>query len=1072
MRGITAAPVRRRRLIWPVASTLALVVLVVAVPIGLLEVGGWPVSHAGLGAMSRLSSSLHADDDRVVARYLVAAALTLAWISWAWMTVCVVLEIRSWATGRSSTRLPASRTFQSVAACLVGTALAMSAMARASTASRPMVGIVASGAGSAAVDASPSYPSLRVIDDTRLTSDPDPHLQAPAGDRAATDRVATGGPPVTVRLPDGGDSEMVVSEPDGPTSSLFPGASQRPASPPTGAVPAEHLGASHGATQVHVVMARETLWSIALDRLGSALRWRELANLNYGIRQADGRSLTTEHWITPGWRLLVPSTDRETRAATGEVPIARRPASRPTVSAANERWVSGSVVTVLPEWPSRPTTGRTPPRVEEEDGPPPVLPERRPPAVPVGGGIVGVGVVRLLDRMRRVQQRHRPEGTMIQLPDRTGSAFEQRLRMGDGSSLITDVDRSLRLLASACSHAECDSPAVKGIRVQPDSIEVVIDGLDAADREVLERQAAQIHFTEEGSSVLVDRATLGRWSDPSGGYRPDRSIAPLLVSVGSGPAGVVMVNLETLGSLVVSGSAADGEAMVRALALEMATSHWAGQFDLVLVGFGAELERFDRVTAMTEVPALVRRLCRRRISGTELLRSSGFSSFAGARTVDESAVWDPLVVICGPMLAQSDVIELLEVASDVRRGTAVVALGEEVEAVHAVSLSGGDRAASLELLGSVVFPHQVESDELTEVGALLDTATNRTSVLSSDEPYMTIPIRLPAAIEDGGNGAVRPPIEIPPPPGPTAGNPSNPHSSTVSAVSAVSAVSTLGNGGASLEATGHGDQRVSNQAGPERAVDVKVQVDFEVEVEVEVSVLGPIEIRGAARDFTRAWARELVVYLAMHPNGASNEAWATALWPDRLMAPSSLHSTASVARRSLGQAADGLDHLPRSHGRLALSRSVRTDWDCFVTLVDSKDVGQWRSALELIRGRPFEGLRSSDWPILEGIGPAIEAAVVDLSGRLAGAYLRAGDPRSAEWAARKGLLVSPYDERLYRMLLRAADASGNPAGVEAVMTELIRLVADDIEPLDSVHPSTMDLYRSLTRRRSLTPTTR
>ena len=30
------------------------------------------------------------------------------------------------------------------------------------------------------------------------------------------------------------------------------------------------------------------------------------------------------------------------------------------------------------------------------------------------------------------------------------------------------------------------------------------------------------------------------------------------------------------------------------------------------------------------------------------------------------------------------------------------------------------------------------------------------------------------------------------------------------------------------------------------------------------------------------------------------------------------------------------------------------------------------------------GLRSSDWPILEGIGPAIEAAIVDLSGRLAG----------------------------------------------------------------------------------------
>jgi hypothetical protein len=69
-----------------------------------------------------------------------------------------------------------------------------------------------------------------------------------------------------------------------------------------------------------------------------------------------------------------------------------------------------------------------------------------------------------------------------------------------------------------------------------------------------------------------------------------------------------------------------------------------------------------------------------------------------------------------------------------------------------------------------------------------------------------------------------------------------------------------------------------------------------------------------------------------------------------------------------------------------------------------------------------------------------------------------------EWAARKGLLVSPYDERLYRMLLRAADLAGNPAGVESVMTELVKVVADEREPLASIHPSTLALYRQLSRR--------
>jgi DNA-binding SARP family transcriptional activator len=234
--------------------------------------------------------------------------------------------------------------------------------------------------------------------------------------------------------------------------------------------------------------------------------------------------------------------------------------------------------------------------------------------------------------------------------------------------------------------------------------------------------------------------------------------------------------------------------------------------------------------------------------------------------------------------------------------------------------------------------------------------------------------------------------------------------------------------------------------------------------EIEVRVLGPIDVLGAARPFTRAWAIELIVYLAMHPNGASSEQWATALWPDRIMAAASLHSTASAARRSLGVSASGEDHLPRAHGRLSLSDSVGSDWSRFVELSERPDPRCWGQALELIRGRPFEGLRAPDWVLLEGIAANVEASVVDLANRYAVHCLSVGDPSGAEWSARQGLRVSPYDERLYRTLLRAADAAGNPAGVESVMAELIRLVAEDVEPYDAVHPETLDLYRSLSRR--------
>jgi len=205
---------------------------------------------------------------------------------------------------------------------------------------------------------------------------------------------------------------------------------------------------------------------------------------------------------------------------------------------------------------------------------------------------------------------------------------------------------------------------------------------------------------------------------------------------------------------------------------------------------------------------------------------------------------------------------------------------------------------------------------------------------------------------------------------------------------------------------------------------------------VEVAVLGPVEVRGAARPFERAWTLDLVAYLALHPRGASTESWATALWPDRLPAAATLHSTSSAARRALGPSGAGRDHLPRRHGRLQLGPTVGCDWGRFSLLARSEDGASWAGALDLVRGRPFEGLRSPDWTVLEGFTAEIEETVVDVALRLAGHRLQRDDGRGAGAAARRALLVSPYDERLYRVLLRAADAQGNPAGVESVMAEL------------------------------------
>ena len=396
---------------------------------------------------------------------------------------------------------------------------------------------------------------------------------------------------------------------------------------------------------------------------------------------------------------------------------------------------------------------------------------------------------------------------------------------------------------------------------------------------------------------------------------------------------------------------------------------------------------------------------------TALLAAAYQTSNVESRWRDIGDPWDLCVVVCSSKASideSSALLDLIELAGDGSFGVATIcgrdaaAARWRVRADHGrISIDGMDREQSL------LSRQQVPSDFVEHVAELVSVAAETAGVAPDDEPYKSLSLRIPEQMSRPGE-----------PPG---------------------------------EALTGGDT-------------LNIDASDAAVADVLVRVLGQVEITGATRDFTRAWAIELIVYLAVHPGGVSNEQWATALWPDRTMAPASLHSTASAARRSLGTTASGDDHLPRSRGRLALGPHVRTDWDEFVDLARSSNPTAWREALELVVGRPFDGLRSPDWVVLEGILATVEAGIVDLACRYAYHCLDSLDPGSAEWAARQGLRVSPYDERLYRVLLSASDVAGNPAGVESTMAELVHLVADDVEPFDAVHPETLALYRKLSRR--------
>ena len=236
---------------------------------------------------------------------------------------------------------------------------------------------------------------------------------------------------------------------------------------------------------------------------------------------------------------------------------------------------------------------------------------------------------------------------------------------------------------------------------------------------------------------------------------------------------------------------------------------------------------------------------------------------------------------------------------------------------------------------------------------------------------------------------------------------------------------------------------------------------------VEVAVLGQIEVRGASGSLDRRpKLTELIVYLAMHPEGASTATWQNALWPDRRVPAQTVANRLSEARRLLGMELDGTPRLRRSAERHRLA-GVTTDWERFCVLADTRrDHISWRQALELVRGRPFDDLQQGEWTVFEGFCGEIENAIIDCALRYGEDRLSADDPDAVAWAAQRALRANPYDERLHRMLMRAADSAGNRSGVEAVWRNLVLLMDIDGDGITGIHPETAAMYELLSGRRS------
>ncbi|ETK33423.1 bacterial transcriptional activator domain-containing protein, partial [Microbispora sp. ATCC PTA-5024] len=226
---------------------------------------------------------------------------------------------------------------------------------------------------------------------------------------------------------------------------------------------------------------------------------------------------------------------------------------------------------------------------------------------------------------------------------------------------------------------------------------------------------------------------------------------------------------------------------------------------------------------------------------------------------------------------------------------------------------------------------------------------------------------------------------------------------------------------------------------------------------IEVRILGPIEISpvNPLEEGRAALAHELVVYLATHPAGVHPAVLAGVLWPRGVQAAVRDATVARVAEW-LGTDSEGRPHLfLDGSGRLRLGPEIRTDWRLFQELVrrageqaDARRPGEvegrlLEQALGLVRGPLLNGRPANRyaWLAADPLEYDVTAWVADAAQALCEIRLAHGDADAAVAAARAGLLLAADDEGLWRDLLRAAHATGDPARLRAVVDGLRRRAA-------------------------------
>jgi DNA-binding SARP family transcriptional activator len=708
-----------QRLAAGVGAALAIGVVLVAVPWGLLTFTRWPVSGVPSWQQIEDLPASAASDEAIIAVFVVGL-----WAAWAVFALSIVLEVIAQIRGRDVRRVPGLAPIQLAARNLV----AVVAMAIGT------VGSGSTGVAHATPMSTPAAASVNVSPTAAFVTTPEP---------AAGSTAASGWQHVTVgdgdtawgiaeiHYGDGAESRRLWLDnrdriqPDGTHweaegDPVEAGWILRVRSTPQPTTTAGQEPAPYGEV---IAQPGDSLWSIAAAELAerkgqpasdaeTRTFWQATVELNTDHLHSGDPDV-----IYAGEVVLLPDSPAP---AEPQAPPPETPAPEPTAP------VSPPSTTSTPSTSAPSTTSTTTPpttapvlvtfSASPSDTAPnttsePDTDERVPivSTIRTTAVLAGLALVALARRRRARRRAIRPgTATGPRLADDIDT--ERALACAEDETLEL-LRAAVRAFSDVLSQAP-DTPPVTGVVVDADAGEVTV------------------HLSEPAAPVapfVDDPAGAGHWLLPAGieQEETDEPVVPVLetlVTLGRAEGGEwVFIDLESLGSLSLEGDPDRAEALAQSLAAELMLQPLDHYVDVTIAGDLDTLSAAEQGTVHT--PRLDQDLVQAHEQHgrdtASWIADEGFTSSVIARA--QGLPRDGLVVsavVIGPDADPVLVDRLVEAAAPGGRGLAVVSLTPPDPSVSRI-LVGDDGWIDVPHLGLMVQAAELPSDDLSRMDQLL-----------------------------------------------------------------------------------------------------------------------------------------------------------------------------------------------------------------------------------------------------------------------------------------------------------------------------------------------------------------